>query len=203
MRLLLAHGANPNARAVGNPRYENGGHGGNLAGGTPFLMAARAADVRVMRFLLANGSDPLLATTTNSTPLMMAAGIGHSPGASPVRENNALEAVKLCVESGNDVNAVNAAGETALHAAAYRGPQGADTIVQFLVSKGAKVNAKNKRGWTPLVIAEGIFFQATNTQAPSTADLLRKLGADPSPPEIERDGEVKTPARQNDDDTHY
>ena len=95
---------------------------------------------------------------------MAAAGLGQgAPGTSPVPENAALEAVKLCVKLGADINAVNADGETALHGAAYRGPQGSSTIVQFLVDNGANVNVKNRRGWSPLVIAEGLFFEASNT----------------------------------------
>ena len=194
VKALLAHGANPNARAATNPRSEGGNHGGVLAGGTPFLMAAIAGDVRVMRTLLASGADPQLATARQTTPLMMAAGMSM-PYGPPVPESNALEAVKLCLEVGNDINAANANGETPLHAAAYRGLEGANSIVQFLVDHGARINAKNKRGWTPLTIAEGIFFLggAGGSASPSTAELLRKLGADPSPPDIERDESVPLP----------
>jgi ankyrin repeat protein len=103
-----------------------------------------------------------------------------------VLEGEALEAVKLCLELGNDINATNADGATALHGAAFRGPQGADDLIRFLVGKGAKVNVKDKRGWTPLTIVEGLYFAATNTYSPSAAELLRKLGADPTPPGMDR-----------------
>ena len=59
--------------------------------------------------------------------------------------------------------------------------------MQFLVSKGAKVNVKSKRGWTPLVISEGVFTAAFITRSAETAALLLKLGAEPSPPDVIRD----------------
>ena len=144
-----------------------------------------ASDVDVMRVLIVSGADPLLTMNANTTPLMVAAGITRVAALDvPLPpESSALEAVKLCLELGGDVNALNAVGETALHGAAYRG---ADTIVQFLVDKGAKVNAKNKRRWTPLTIAEGIFPGGSVHRFPSTIEVLRKLGADPSPPDVDR-----------------
>src|SRR4029077_8702295 len=63
--------------------------------------------------------------------------------------------VKLLLELGNDVNAVDDNGETAMHGAAYKSfPR----IVQLLADNGARIavwNRKNKYGWTPLSIAEG------------------------------------------------
>jgi ankyrin repeat protein len=123
-------------------------------------------------------------TKLGTTPLMVAAGIGHVPGASRSTEANALEAIKLCLELGADINAVNKSGDTALHGAAWR--QSADSIVQFLVDHGANMDAKNKRGWTPLVIAEGISTGNNKVFSPSTTVLLQKLGAAPSPPDISR-----------------
>ena len=186
VKALLAHGADPNARTQKNPNYgmKVKGGNGNLAGATPFLIAAQANDVAVMRELLAHGADPNIPTNLGTTPLMVAAGIGHLPGMSRSTEANALEAVKLCVELGADVNAVNKMGDTALHGAAWR--HFADSIVQFLVDHGADMNAKNKRGWTPLVIAEGIFTGGNKIFSPSTTALLQKLGATPSPPDISR-----------------
>ena len=62
-----------------------------------------------------------------------------------------------------------------MHGAASRG---ADTIVQYLVEHGAKLNAKTKQGFTPLDEAMGKNVLA---QLPvphdSTVVLLRKLGA--------------------------
>jgi ankyrin repeat protein len=186
VKALLAHGADPNTRTQRNPNYgmKVKGGNGNLVGATPFLIAAQANDVAVMRELLAHGADPNVPTSLDTTPLMVAAGIGHLPGMSRSTEANALEAIKLCLELGADINAVNKNGDTALHGAAWR--QVADSIVQFLVDHGANMDAKNKRGWTPLVIAEGVFTGGNKIFSPSTTVLLRKLGAAPSPPDISR-----------------
>ena len=58
---------------------------------------------------------------------------------------------------GNDINAVDAKGETAMHGAAYKHMP---AMVEFLAKNGAEVqvwNRKNQLGWTPLRIAEGVF----------------------------------------------
>jgi ankyrin repeat protein len=186
VKALLARGADPNARARRTPNYGmrvKGGNG-NLVGATPFLIAAQSNDVAIMRELVSHGADPNVATNLGTTPLMVAAGIGHLPGMSRSTETNALEAVKLCLELGNDVNAVNKTRDTALHGAAWR--HFADSIVQYLVDHGANMDAKNNRGWTPLVIAEGIRTGGNFVFSPSTTVLLKKLGAAPSPPDISR-----------------
>jgi uncharacterized protein len=92
----------------------------------------------------------------NRTPLMAAAGLGtRSPGEDAGTEPEVIEAMQAALDLGNDINAVDNNGETAMHGAAYKNLPGA---VDFLVAKGAKIeiwNTKNKRGWTPLFIAEG------------------------------------------------
>jgi ankyrin repeat protein len=185
VKVLLAHGADPNARVTRNVRRFGGGGGnaGSLIGATPFLLAAMARDVAVMRVLLAAGADPRITTNSNTTALMLAAGLGHAPGITPVPETDAFEAVKLTLELGADVNAANSAGETALHAAAY---WGADSVVQFLLDQGANVNVRDRKLWTPLVITEGIYQGGGVKYFPTTAELLRRRGAEPSPPNIDR-----------------
>ena len=114
---------------------------------------------------------------------VLAAGLGGTRN-SWATETEALETVKLAFELGADVNAVNATGDTALHGAAYRGW---DSVVRFLVDKGANMNLKNDYRWTPLTIAEGVDgFAAGLSDSPSTAKLLRELGAEPTPPDVER-----------------
>jgi ankyrin repeat protein len=158
-------------------------------------MSARSGEIEAMRLLVASGADPSLATEMRTTPLMAAAGVGGGTGNHSVLQSRALEAVRLCKELGNDINAANADGETALHGAAYRGPQGTDMLIQFLVDNGARMNVRNKHGWTPLTIVEGLYFTATNTASESGAELLRKLGAEPSPPNVDR--QVGTTLRVN------
>jgi ankyrin repeat protein len=177
IKLLLSHGANVNAATTRAPK------GPGTIGATPFFLAAWAADPDAMRLLLANGADPKVTTPQGTTPLMVAAGVFRQAGGPNVPETRALEAVKLCVELGNDVNAVNAShGDTALHGAAYRGMHGGAKITQFLLEKGAKVDVKNKRDWTPYMIAEGLYFSTYNTINVETANILRIAGASPFPP---------------------
>lgn len=190
IKLLLARGANPNARTTKTPpRYGSGGgprFGDSktpLIGGTPFIFAAMAGDVAAMHLLLASGADPKLTTDDQTTALILAAGFGHNNDGSRVQEASALEAVKLLVELGADINATNDMDSTALHGAASRG---ANSIVQFLVDKGADLEAKNARGWTAMTYAEGIFQNNTIVPYPSTEALLKKMGAKPSPPGLVR-----------------
>lgn len=176
VRKLAARGANLNARVTRKPPA--GITSLNMIGGTPFLLAARTADFELMRLLAELGADPLLPNEDNSTPLMVAAGLGtNSPGEDPGTEPEIMEAVKVALDLGNDVNAVDKNGETAMHAAAYKQ---APTVAQFLVEKGARIevwNQPNKGGYTPLRIAEGNYIQRGTqliSHAPSAA-AIRKL----------------------------
>ena len=151
-----------------------------MVGATPFWLAAAVGDVGIMRVLADSGADPLLATEENVTPLMVAAGLGRRVAnvmdRTAEEERSALEAVKLIVELGADVNASSETGLTALHGAAYTG---ANAIIQFLVEKGAKVDVKDKFGQTPLSIAEKIYPEELpgkfrpEVVRESTANLLR------------------------------
>ena len=129
-----------------------------------------------MKLLLEFKADPSITTNEGATPLMAAAGVGiwHT-GESAGTNAEAFEAAKLCIELGNDVNAVDANGDTALHGAALRG---ANEVIQLLVDKGAKLNAVNKIGWTPWIIADGVFYPNTYNRELESAALLLKLGAD-------------------------
>jgi uncharacterized protein len=156
IKLLLAHGANPNA-TLAAPLFQRQHTGGDRAlgeGSTPFMRAAKSGDVAVMRLLLAAGADPNKTQPNGANALMLAAGLGWRDGspAAPAydqgSERDAAEAIKLCMESGLDINAATTTGETALHAAVSG--RGAVSIVRFLVENGADLNAKNKQGRTPL-----------------------------------------------------
>src|SRR6185436_12009721 len=146
----------------------------NRLGSTPFLLAAKADDVPLMRVLLECGADARLATTNGTTPLMAAAGVGiWAPGENPGTHEEALAAVRIAFEAGGDVNAIDKEGETALHGAVYRG--GAIPVIQFLIDKGARLDVVNKKGWTPLTAADGVeYTPAVLKRYPEAAALLRR-----------------------------
>jgi hypothetical protein len=131
----------------------------NTLGATPFLLAARGGDAELMRLLASLGADPLIPNADNATPLIVAAGLGtRSPGEDAGTQAEVVEAVKVALELGNDINAVDNNGETAMHGAAYKN---LPAVVELLAAKGAKPNVwnrPNKQGWTPLTIAEGHRF---------------------------------------------
>jgi len=184
-RKLLAHGADVNALVTERPPA--GVTRLNSIGGTPFLLAARTADVEYMRFLVELGADPLLTNADNSTPLMVAAGLGTaSPGDDPGTEPEGLEAVALAIELGGDLNAVDDNGETVMHGAAYKH---FPAVVEFLSEAGADIevwNQENRRGWTPLDIVEGGIHIGMNIlrSAPTAAAIRQAMasaGVEPVP----------------------
>jgi mono/diheme cytochrome c family protein len=175
VRRLVARGADLNARITKEPRDGNRNML-NRIGGTPFLMAAKSADVPLMRVLVELGADPKITTSDGTSALMAAAGVGvYGPGESPGTAEEAFEAVKLAFEvGGGDVNGANKDGETALLGAVYRG--GAVPVIQFLADKGARLDAENKKHWTPLVASEGVVYASSGIRRyPEAAALIRKL----------------------------
>ncbi len=173
-------------------------------GATPFYLAALSRNPTAMRVLAAGGGDPNLGTTetvyflggsgrrvnymAGTTPLMASAGvdeIGPNWNDLPEEEEKlALEAVKVAIELGVDINAANEYGLTALHGAAFIG---ADSIIQFLMEKGANPELMDKHGQTPLSIARHVITTGLGDNLdvrarrfrPFTSDLLVKLGAIP------------------------
>ena len=147
---LLAAGADVNARTRETPPFRN--HlleiTGSLewvdfTGQTPFLTAALAGDVTVMKLLLEHGANPRIDTFEGTSPLMAAAGVNWVLAQTWTEgPDQLLEAVKLCEELGMPVNQANSMGITALHGAANRG---SDAIIRFLVEKGADLTAQDKR----------------------------------------------------------
>jgi uncharacterized protein len=182
IKMLLDRGADPNARTKEVPPIRRFVTPlGDLSwvdftGQTPFLRAALSADLDIMRLLLGKGADPNIQTQAGTTALMAAAGVNWMTGQTFTESKAAqLEAVKLCLEKGGDVNAKNSMGVTAVIGAANRG---SDEIIEFLVSKGARLDVKDNEGRTPLVWAQGVFL-ATNApeEKPSTMALIQRLMA--------------------------
>jgi ankyrin repeat protein len=121
-------------------------------------------------------SDVRLTNEDGTTPLMVTAGVGtSSPGEDAGLEPEVLEAVKVALHYGGDVNAVDRNGETAMHGAAYKpGP----SVARYLADHGAKVevwNHPNKKGWTPLRITEGIPVGMNIAGDAPTRAVIREL----------------------------
>jgi ankyrin repeat protein len=169
---LVGHGADVNARLA---RGQSGRGVLSRVGATPFLLASMTADVPYMKTLLRLGADPKITNATRSTPLMAAAGLGClAPTEEAGTEEEAVEAVKLAIELGNDMNAVDDNGETAMHGAAYKNfPR----VVQLLAERGARAEVwdrEDKYGWTPLSIAEG-HRPGNFKPSPETIDAIRRV----------------------------
>jgi ankyrin repeat protein len=175
INVLIAAGANLNARTKETPPFRH--HlleiTGSLewvdfTGQTPFLSAALAGDVTVMKLLLANGADPHIHTFQGTSALMAAAGVNWVV-AQTWTEGPAqlLEAVQLCHALGMDVNQANSMGITALHGAANRG---SEDIIRFLVAKGASLAAQDNEHRSALDWARGVFL-ATHPSEPKPGSI--------------------------------
>ena len=171
-RKLIAHGADVNARVTTRPPA--GITALNFIGGTPFLVAARTADAEYMQLLAGLGADVSLTNEDDSTGLMVAAGLGtSSPGEDPGTEAEVLEAVRLALDLGLDIDAVDENGETAMHGAAYKH---LPRVVTLLAEAGADIevwNRANRRGATPLGIAVGMHRGMNLLSSAETADAVR------------------------------
>jgi len=164
VKVLLDHGADANLPVRSWTPTRRSSHDFNfppeLIGATPFWLAARFTEPEIMRLLVKHGADPLFVLRSErmvegrgvaweerkeaATAAMAAAGMGG--GGSPwieiersQREKLALEAVKVAVELGVDVNAKSVNGSTALDSARRLKW---DSVAAFLIEKGAKPGEK-------------------------------------------------------------
>lgn len=155
IRALVKRGADVNLR-LANGRGAPGKF--SPKGATAFFMASATADVPLMKLLMELGANPAIPNADGCTPLIAACGIHvGSDQATEVagEEPEVLEAAKLLLEHGADINAVDANGETAMHGAALKN---LPKVVQFLADHGARVdvwNHPNTFGSTPLMLARG------------------------------------------------
>jgi ankyrin repeat protein len=180
IRKLLDHGAIPDARLRLSTLHRAHTPGERYLGegATPLMRAARNGDAAAMQLLLEKGADPAAQQTNRTTALMLAAGLGRNLGTFAdeyASEAQMLEAVKVLLARHVDVNAVNDAGQTALHFAALS----MDSVVALLAENGAKLDAADKQGRTPLDMAlgKGGPGRAGAAAVPrqTTATLLRRL----------------------------
>jgi ankyrin repeat protein len=177
MRKLIARGVDIDARMTWNGMRDGQRNRLNRLGATAFFLAAKNTDVEAMEVLAEAGADPLISSANGTTPLMVATGVGifipgEDGGSLPGQEPEVLEAVRMCLALGADVNAVNDRRETALHGAAFRG---VNALVDLLVREGARLDATTVEGWTPLAIANGLSYSDFYKSQAHTADRLRGL----------------------------
>jgi ankyrin repeat protein len=197
---LIARGAKVDApleRGTPVRRYsQDYAFSADLIGATPFWLAARYGDVPIMRALAGAGANTRFVMTDGSNALLAAVAASSGFGSGDRRERYltpveiaakvesdeervTLEAAKLALALGSDINSVNRNGDSALHLAAT---QGLVTVVQLLSEYGAALDVKNKRGVTPLGAAlqrqrgEG-GVQIADERREAAAALLKTLGA--------------------------
>ncbi|MEP7354558.1 MAG: ankyrin repeat domain-containing protein, partial [Acidobacteriota bacterium] len=160
VEMLLKHGAKPNAAltAVQFQRAHTDGDTALGVGATAFLRAAKAADVPVMKVLLANGADAKAAMANGNNALLLAAGLGYRDGnmAVPTKDRGTpqevMAAIQVCLDSGLKINAPGSNGDTALHHAVTT--RGELDVVKYLVEHGADLMVKNTRGQTAVEAAK-------------------------------------------------
>ena len=180
MKALLARDADPDARISKSLWFSPPHHNvswAKAAGATPFWRAAQSNDVDAMRLLLSAGADPMLASFDGTTPLAVSAGVGWAGNFSTNAPNAFLSSTRYLLEEIKlDVNVANKAGYTALMGAAWRGD---NELVEYLVSKGARLDVRNERGWSATDMANGPFIRGSQVPVkhPETIEFLRKLGA--------------------------
>ncbi len=185
---LLAAGANVNQRLTAQPPYRTKVDRGNDtifgAGATPLFRAAKAGDTVVVKLLLDHGADPKLTNRTGINAVMAAAGLGTREEDATGRkktEDDAIETIRLLldtnVDAGVNINDVDGTGSTALHGAAM---WGYDKVVRYLAQRGAALDIKDKRGFTPLDTALGKaggmgFDHASGIPRPNVVAALQEL----------------------------
>ena len=188
LKILADHGANVNTKLTQGLWYRPADHNQawvKLGGSSAFWRAAQSTDLEAMKFLAAHGANVKDVSAQKDTALMMAAGVGWAGNFSTNAPGSYLPAVKYMVEDlGIDINAVDQLGYTAVMGAAYRGD---NEMVEYLVSKGAKLDFRTNRGWSVTDMANGPSLRSSVPLShPDTIALLGKLGA---PPMLKVEGE--------------
>ena len=177
IKRLLDAGVDVNARMTRNGMRDGQRNRFNRLGATAFMLAAKVTDVEAMRLLLEAGANPTIPSADGTTPLMVAAGLhiwnpGEDGGSFTGQEEEVLEAVRICIEGDNDVNARNYRGETALHGVGFRG---VNIVLDYLVEQGANMNALTEDGWSALAIARGLSYTDFYKAQVHTAARLEEL----------------------------
>jgi ankyrin repeat protein len=212
-RALLRRGANPNAQLLRpiigrHTAYQGDGSMGE--GTTALARAAKSGDSAMIKALLEGGADPRITQKDGTTVAMIATSArgqrvyaATASVGTPATEEDALESLRLLLNSPLDVNAANGNGQTALHNAAARG---ADAIVRFLVDKGARLDAKDRQGRMPIDMARGggggrgrgnaAPAEARESTVTLLTDLMTSKGIPVPPPSAPASSAAPAPAQQ-------
>ena len=195
VKTLLTHGADPNMPFTKGTQLRRTSRDWALMspwiGATPFWLAAQFREPEIMEVLAGAGAIAQLADDGTS-PLMAAISGDSRRGRGfleavedPVKEERlALSAAIVAVDFGSPVNGTAKSGNTVLHMAAA---SQLNSVVEFLVAKGASLDAENDQGHTPLAMAIGregrrsITILEDNRPADTEpmSQLLLRLGAMP------------------------
>jgi ankyrin repeat protein len=139
IKKLLDAGANVNFVVNNTPRARMRDGSPRIVFATALMRAAFSGDIELVKVLLAHGADTKIISKDSETTLMAACGTGFIPGYSKGRTPaERLEVVKLLIDLGQDVNAADDYGITALMVAANIGDV---PIIQHLIDKGADLAA--------------------------------------------------------------
>jgi uncharacterized protein len=186
VKVLLAHGADPNVRIHQEKPSVRALDEVEFEGATPLALAAEVNNLDAIKLLVNAGADPNIPTVHGTTALMLASGAATDvQRARSIEERSlAVQTAKYLLEHGADVNAAGQFGWTALHSASY---QGITDLIELLVSKGAKIDAMDSFRQTPLSISLSALtkeagahrLQIPRRYRPEVAQLLLKLGATP------------------------
>jgi uncharacterized protein len=190
-KALIARGADVNARMmkpyrlielleIGVNIYPGSGLFSRI-GSTPFMAAAYHGQADIMRMLLEARADPFLTARGGENALMLAAGVGRPQPTNVVyhvwKETEQIEALKICLALGLDINAQNQWGQAALHGAAYHDDA---RVIEFLAARGAWLDPADWQDQTPLRVAQGHEICCSSFhRKPLAAAALVKAGADP------------------------
>ncbi|MEM7144417.1 MAG: ankyrin repeat domain-containing protein [Verrucomicrobiota bacterium] len=154
-------------------------------GATPFLMAARKADLAYLKLLEEMGADVSAADDDGTTAFLLVSGVeSRVPEEEAGTETERLAVLDWLAKRGIDVNEANEKKETAMHGAAYKN---VPKVVRWLADHEADVavwNRENSRGWTPLLIAQGFRpgnFKPDAATIEAIENVMREAGVEPPP----------------------
>ena len=171
LKKMLDAGGDVNARMTTNGMKDGQRNRLNRLGATPFFLAAKVTDTEAMRVLLDAGADATIPSADGTTPLMVASGVAiWNPGARtagrcPGRRTRSWRPSGCALEHGNDIDAANYRGMTALHGAAFRG---ANNVAEYLVEQGRRPGRTHRASATRRSPSPTVSATLTSTRCRST-----------------------------------